>query len=191
MARDQPGTKERILHAAYKLFYRQGFTRVSVDAVADRAGVTKRTVYYHFRSKDHIIAAVMEEQHLHLISQYRTWLEPSSDTPSKIISDVFSNLGDWATDPSWMGSGFSRIAAELADLPGHPARRASSTHKAAVEEWLAVRLAAAGAKDAEELARQVFLLIEGGMSLALIHGDTEYIRSAKSAAERLARVASI
>jgi AcrR family transcriptional regulator len=169
MERDQSGAKERILHAGYELFFRQGFTRVSVDAIANRAGVTKRTVYYHFSSKDDIIAAVLEVQHLHMMSQFQTWLDPTSDTASKIVSDLFTKLGNWVNDSNWLGSGFSRIAAELADMRGHPARHASSRHKAAVEEWLAERLAATGAKEAEELARQVFLLIEGGMSLTLIH----------------------
>lgn len=190
MAGNQLGTKDRILRAANKLFYKLGFTRVSVDAIADLAGVTKRTVYYHFRSKDDIIAAVMEVQHLHLLSQYQTWLEPTSDTSRQIVSDVFSKLVNWADDPNWLGSGFSRIAAELADMRGHPARRAATKHKAAVEEWLAGKLAATGAKDPEDLARQIFLLIEGSMSLALIHGDTTYIRSAKDTAERLIRAAS-
>jgi AcrR family transcriptional regulator len=45
-------TRERIIEAAIKLFYDEGIRAVSVDAVAEKAGVTKRTLYYHFRSKD-------------------------------------------------------------------------------------------------------------------------------------------
>ena len=51
----QEDTKGRILKSAYSLFRQQGFTRVSVDAIAEWAGVTKRTVYYHFKSKDDIV----------------------------------------------------------------------------------------------------------------------------------------
>lgn len=190
MEPNQSGTKERILHAAYQLFYRQGFTRVSVDSIASRAGVTKRTVYYHFSSKDDIVTAVLEVQHLHVMSQYQTWLEPNSDTALKIVSDLFSKLENWANDPNWLGSGFSRITAELADMRGHPARQAARRHKAAIEQWMARRLAGTGVRDPARLARQITLLIEGSMSLALTHGNTEYIRSAKDAAERLARTAS-
>ena len=138
-------TRNRILEAAFRLFFRQGFSRVSMDAIADLAGVTKRTVYYHFDSKDDIVAAVMEVQHLHLLAQYQTWLEPRSDTPREIVVSLFSKLRDWADTPDWLGSGFSRISAELADLRGHPARQAARHHKRAVEFWLAKRLAAAGA----------------------------------------------
>jgi AcrR family transcriptional regulator len=52
-------TRRLILENAYQLFYRHGFARVAVDAIAARAGVTKRTLYYHFRSKDDLLAAVL------------------------------------------------------------------------------------------------------------------------------------
>lgn len=50
-------TRERLLAAAGKLFRAEGIRAVSVDAVAEKAKVTKRTLYYHFRSKDDLIAA--------------------------------------------------------------------------------------------------------------------------------------
>jgi AcrR family transcriptional regulator len=53
-------TRERIVSAAAKLFYGEGIRAVSVDAVAEKAGVTKRTLYYHFDSKDDLIAAYLE-----------------------------------------------------------------------------------------------------------------------------------
>lgn len=186
MEQDRTGTRDRILHAAFQLLYRQGFTRVSVDAIADRAGVTKRTVYYHFDSKDDVVSAVMDVQHLQFLKQYRGWLERSPGTASDIVVSLFSRLKTWADGPEWHGSGFSRISAELADMVGHPARMAASRHKKAVETWLSERLADTGLTDAEPLARQIMLLIEGSMSLALIHGDTEYISSAMNAAKRLA-----
>ena len=186
MGNDRPDTRKRILEGAYELFYRQGFTRVSVDAIADRAGVTKRTVYYHFDSKDEVIAEVLEVQHLHLMRQFDDWVDAASDEPSDLIVSLFSNLEAWAARPEWLGSGFTRITAELADLKGHPARRVASRHKAAVETWLSERLAAAGCKGAGTLAGQCMVLIEGCMSLALIHGDTAYIATAKEAALLLA-----
>ncbi len=182
MERDQPGTKERILHAAYELFYRQGFTRVSVDAIADRARVTKRTVYYHFDSKDALIAGVLGVMDANLMRQFRDWIGPEAVTAPDVVARVFARLGDWADRPGWLGSGFTRITSELADMRGHPARTAASRHKAAVENWLAGELGARGAGAPERLAREVMILIEGAMALSLIHGDTGYIRAAGAAA---------
>ena len=63
MPRNPEPTRRRILDAAYELFYRMGFGRVGVDEVAARAGVTKRTLYYHFKSKDELLSAVLEFHH--------------------------------------------------------------------------------------------------------------------------------
>jgi hypothetical protein len=62
------------------------------------------------------------------------------------------------------------VAMELADMPGHPARLATSRHKAAVEQWLTAQFTAKQVHKPAVLARQVVLLMEGCQSLALIHG---------------------
>jgi len=53
MPRPPERSRRRILDAAYELFYRKGYSRVGVDEIAAFAGLTKRTLYYHFESKDH------------------------------------------------------------------------------------------------------------------------------------------
>ncbi|TGV79729.1 TetR/AcrR family transcriptional regulator, partial [Mesorhizobium sp. M00.F.Ca.ET.149.01.1.1] len=53
-------TRKRLVDAATRLFYAEGIGRVSVDAVAEKAGLTKRTLYYHFKSKDDLIAAYLD-----------------------------------------------------------------------------------------------------------------------------------
>jgi AcrR family transcriptional regulator len=55
-------TKRRITDAAYELFYKSGFARAGVDAIAEAAQMTKRTLYYHFDSKDSLMAAVLDAQ---------------------------------------------------------------------------------------------------------------------------------
>jgi AcrR family transcriptional regulator len=59
MRRSRTQTSQHILDAAYGLFWRQGFLRVSMDDIAARADITKRTLYQHFRSKDDLIAAAL------------------------------------------------------------------------------------------------------------------------------------
>lgn len=191
MDTDQPNTKDRILQSAYSLFYREGFARVSVDAIAARAKVTKRTVYYHFQSKDDIVAAALEGQHAYLLLQYQQWLGPEIENPDQMVGRLFGELKKWADGRHWFGSGYSRIAAELADMPGHPARHAAHSHKANIEKWLSDRFASTGLANPSEIAQQVMILIEGGMSLSLIHGDTSYIETARNAAACLLLKAAI
>jgi AcrR family transcriptional regulator len=189
MARSASTTKSRILTAAYGLLYKEGFARVSMDAVAAAAGVTKRTLYYHFDSKDMLVEAVLDHQHAYALARIKGWAKASAKTPEEFLAALFIQLEAWASKQRWMGSGFTRLTMELADLPGHPARRAAHQHKLAVEAWLAAELKRLGARRSRELARQIVLLIEGSMSLILIHGDPSYAKVAGRAASGLARVA--
>jgi AcrR family transcriptional regulator len=157
-----------------------------VDAIAEAAGVTKRTLYQHFTSKDAMVAAMLDQHHAHALAQIQNWGGAGADTPSGLISGLFAGLRLWADDPNWHGSGFTRLTMELADLPGHPARTAAHLHKSIVEHWLAKELQELGAPHPAELARHVILLIEGCLSLVLIHRETNYITAAEEAAQRLA-----
>ena len=183
MKRPATQTKQRILDAAYGLFWRQGFLRVSMDEIAARAGLTKRTLYQHFRSKDALIAATLA--HSSKLSLARlSGLRRAMDR-DELVDSFFSELADWAAKPKWSGSGFTRVAVELADLRGHPARAIAREHKKTVEKWLVEGLVAARVPLPQDRAREVMLLAEGAMALMLIHGDRNYAKAAAIAAKTL------
>ena len=74
----QATTRERILSAAAKLFYGEGIRAVSVDAVAAKAGVTKRTLYYHFTSKDDLVAAYLAARDQPNLTLFKRWFAETS-----------------------------------------------------------------------------------------------------------------
>lgn len=187
MGRSSQKTQEKIFISAYRLFYKQGFARTSVDAIAEDAKVTKRTLYNHFESKDALLAAVLDHQHQYAMAQVHSWGGSDPQTPEELVSSLFEKFEQWASTPRWHGSGFTRLTMELADLPGHPARKAASRHKAIVESWLSRELRKLGTKRPEQLARQIVLLLEGANSLMLIHGDSRYISLAGASASLLMR----
>lgn len=185
MPRDSAATQARILDAAYTLFYREGFTRIGVDEIAAEAGITKRTLYYHFDSKDALLAAVMEAQNDLALARVRQVMDGGGTDAAAMIRSLFTELAKWAAGPRWHGSGFTRVAMDLAGQPGHPARKIAGRHKAAVESLLGERLKACGVTDPRKAARQIMLLTEGCLSLILIHGDTRYAHAALDVALRL------
>ncbi|MFO1066939.1 MAG: helix-turn-helix domain-containing protein [Geminicoccaceae bacterium] len=185
LPRSSTATRRRIFDAAYALFYARGIGRVGVDEIAAAAGLTKRTLYRHFASKDTLLAAVLEDQHALALARIRAWGDRLEGDPGAIVGQLFAELGSWAATPRWTGAGFTRLVMELADLPGHPARAIAARHKAAVEAWLAGRLGQAGVADAAARARELVLLLEGTSALMLIHGDRSYAQAAAAAARRL------
>ena len=115
---DRRQTRQRILDAAYELFYRRGYSRVGVDAVAARAGITKRTLYNHFDSKDALLAAVLERQHAMALERIAHWAQRLPRGRGAMLDRLFGDLAGWAAEPRWSGAGFTRLVMELADLPG-------------------------------------------------------------------------
>ena len=190
MPRSAEPTRQRILETSYRLFRRRGYSRVSMDEIAAATTVTKRTLYYHFKSKDLLLAAVLESQHRLALAAFRTFGDSLSGSPEAIIEGLFKQLSVWADKPRWAGSGFTRLVIELADLPGHPARLIARRHKALLEEHLAELLAKSKIKAPRELAREIWLLSEGAISLILVNGDRRYADAAAVAAKKLLRGAT-
>jgi AcrR family transcriptional regulator len=181
-------TRRRIVDAAYESFWRSGFTRTSVDGIAERADVTKRTIYVYFRSKDDLLAAVLQRYGELAAARLKHIGDRMPADRDGLIDSYFGQLGGWArATPRWSGSGFTRLVVELADLPGHPARAIARRAKAATESWLADRLATARVSRPRERAREIMLLTEGSMVLTLIHGGSSYIDLAARAAKHLVR----
>ena len=187
MPRSAQQTRQRIQNATYILFRRRGYNRVGVDEVAAAAGITKRTLYYHFKSKDELFASMLEAQHELTLEAFWIISEKLSGGPERIVDGIFRQLEIWSAKPGWAASGFTRLVVELADLPWHPARVIAKRHKAIMEANLAELLSKAGVRSSRERAREIWLLAEGAMALILIHGDRSYAKSASRAAKQLLR----
>ena len=145
--------RERILDAANRLFYGEGIRAVSVDAIAEKAGTTKKTLYYHFKSKDDLVAAYLSSRDQPNLKLYAKWFNETEGPLADKVGAIFSNVAASARHPKWKGCGFLRTAAELANMPGHPAMKVGAAHKKKFEAWLAEEFEAAGLKDPEASAR--------------------------------------
>jgi AcrR family transcriptional regulator len=179
MPRSADATRQRILDAAYREFRRKGYSRVGVNEVAAGAAVTKRTLYYHFNSKDALLATVLERQHEIAILSWDGFDSALARNPRRLIEKMFDDLAAWSSRPRWSGSGFSRLAMELADLPGHPARTIAKRHKSLIEAKVANCLSSANYASPARLAREIWLIVEGAMTCMVIHSDPAYLNAAK------------
>lgn len=178
MAQDAAATRRRLLEATDELFYSEGVRAVGVDRIAERAGVTKRTLYYHFRSKDDLIAAYLAERDAPAMERYRRWADGEGIPLADRLEQMFSELAHAAADAKWRGCGFLRVSVELADLPGHPARHAAAVHKKRFEAWLAGEVRAEGLPEPEAKARGLMVILDGAIAQMIVHKDTAYAATA-------------
>lgn len=173
------------MDAANRLFYREGIRAVSVDSVAEKAGVTKKTLYYHFTSKDELVAEYLSSRDQPNLKLYEAWFEAADGDTAEKVEAIFLELAQAARHPKWQGCGFLRTSAELANQPGHPALRVGAAHKKKFEDWLSSRLRGNGVPGSEGIARQIVLLMDGAFSTMLVHRDPEYVVEAGRAAKTL------
>lgn len=190
MPPNAPPTRERIVAAATRLFYSEGIRATSVDAVAEKAGITKKTLYYHFRTKDELIAAYLASRDQPTLAWYERWFAETRGSAADKVRGLFRSFAKSADTPNWRGCGFLRTIAELASTPGHPAIKAGAAHKKKFEAWMADTLARDGLRDAEKIARQIVILLDGAATVMLIHRDAAYVETAGDVAAGLIEQAS-
>ena len=178
MAAKGDSTREQIVVAATRLFYGEGIRAVSMDAVAEKAGVTKKTLYYHFTSKDELVAETIAARDQPTLELYRRWFDETDGAVADKVRGLFTRLGKSVDTPRWRGCGFLRTIAELANTPAHPAVKAGAAHKKRFEAWLETELRGHGIADAAALARQILILLDGATTVMLIHHDRDYVDAA-------------
>src|SRR5215831_18447403 len=105
MRRSKQRTRLRILDAAFGLFWRQGFLRVSMDDIAARADITKRALYQHFPSKDDLIKSALAHSSELALARLQGFRRPAGG--AELIDSFFGQLVDWAAKPRWSGGGFT------------------------------------------------------------------------------------
>ncbi len=169
-------TAERILAAADRLFYTQGIRAVGVDAIAAAAGVSKRTLYNHYPSKDALIAAYLTRRFTHIA--------PSDAPAAEQILGAFDRLERMFARPDFRGCPFVNAVAELGD-PKHPAHGIAVQFKAQRREWFKGLLERVGVDEPDAVATQLLILAEGAIATALVSGDPTVARSARAAAATL------
>lgn len=111
-------TRDQIVTAASALFYSMGIRSVGMDAIAAKAGLTKRTLYYHFRSKDDLIAAYLDSRDQPGLLALQRWFDETDGDLAEKARGMFRGLVHSARHPKWKGCGFLRTTAELVESPG-------------------------------------------------------------------------
>ncbi|MFS0866585.1 TetR/AcrR family transcriptional regulator [Microbacterium sp. 179-B 1A2 NHS] len=176
-----PGAR-RVLDAATTLFYTHGIAAVGVETIAATAGVTKRTLYDRFGSKEALVCAYLRRRDEEWTAR---WEERIATAPEPRALTVFDAYAEDA-EPSGRGCAFVNAASELADE--HPGKAVIREHKAAVRARIEqlVTIDAARA-DAVAVAHHIFLLAEGAIAQQGVDGDAGHLRRARRLAAELLR----
>ncbi len=177
-------TNARIAALAAEQFHEHGITSTGVDALSKAAGISKRTLYERFGSKDGLIVAAYEALDRPVFQMFTETAAAAAETPRGQLEAFFAQLETMVRLPEFRGCPFSNASAELAD-DNHPAHQVVRRHKARIRRWLLSRAREAGAIDPERLSRQLMLVFAGAQSEALVERSPRPARDAKVLADAL------
>lgn len=173
-----------MLDAARDLFYVDGIQTTGVDAIAARAGVSKRTLYREFGSKDELVRAYLERVgEPGGIPAEDVLLDPALP-PAQRVLGAFAALADMLVATGFRGCPAANALAELTE-PTSLGRRAAQEHKQRFRDRLEGALRELGHPDPVTTARQLALLWDGALAQAASQRSAQPAHDAHALAARL------
>jgi AcrR family transcriptional regulator len=177
----RPTKRDELVRKALAAFYRNGFQATGMDRLAVETGVSKTSMYKHFRTKEELILAALrlrDEQFRNLLTRR---LEALADTPRGQLLALFDVLGEWFAQDDFRGCMFIKASAEYQERD-HPIHVQSAEHKRLLFVHARKLAEAAGAPDPAALARALMLLEEGAIVTAHLGYQSDPAGDAKAAA---------
>lgn len=170
-----PTTRERIVEAADTLFYQRGFEKTSFADIADAVGLSRGNFYYHFRTKDDILAAVIALRSDKTQSMLAAWTQ-GADTPVDRLGCFAEMLVRNRHDIQRYGCPVGTLCAELAKLD-HPAQGDAGMLFGQFRDWLRTQFHELGlALHADGLAMHLLARSQGIAALANTFHDEAFIQ---------------
>lgn len=168
-------TREQIVEAADRLFYRQGFEHTSFSDIAEEVRISRGNFYYYFKTKDEILEAVIEQRLADRRDLLARW-EAEGESPAERIRCFISILITNKTDIKRYGCPLGTLSSELAKL-NHEAQGEAKKLFTLFRTWLRRQFEQAGRKmDADALALHVLAHSQGVATLANAYRDEQFIR---------------
>jgi AcrR family transcriptional regulator len=178
----RPTARRKLLDVAGALFYREGIGTTGVDRISAEAGVSKRSLYQHFATKDELVAAALADFGPAILERYVPVDDDVAPPRQKILS-VFDALRRWSRAPEFRGCPFLNVSTELAD-PLHPARAVARDYKLRLLHYFTRQARIGHANRPQALAEQLLMVFDGAISWAVMN-CSPVPDSARAAAEIL------
>jgi AcrR family transcriptional regulator len=171
VAASRPDKRERLVTAAYELVYRQGVVRTTLADIAEAADVPPGNVYYYFKTKDDIVAAVVGA-HVQQIESTLNELERRHRSPKARLTGLVRFLAKQADSTSRYGCPHGTLSSELGKRDAGVDPMAASLMQTQLD-WAERQFRSLGRRDAHDLAVELLVSYQGSAVLANALGQPE------------------
>lgn len=174
-AKITPTTRDHIVEAADRLFYEKGYEHTSFADIADAVQISRGNFYYHFKSKDEILDAVIEARLADTRTMLEQWEIASRDPAERIRSFIHILVANRADIKSY-GCPVGTLSTELAKLD-HASKPEANKLFSLFRTWLRRQFVLLGhAAEADALAMHLLARSQGVATLASAFHDEKFIR---------------
>ena len=175
--------RDKILATAFRLFYANGLRAAGIDTIIAESGVAKATFYKYFPAKDELILAYLEKVDGIWTGQLHAAAEAAGPDPAARLVGLFDALANACRRDGYRGCAFINAAAESAS--GTRVHARTVAHKDQVRAWIRDLAAQAGARDPDQLARSLTLVLDGGLASGVLDADPAAALAARETAAQL------
>lgn len=161
--------REKLLETTEDLIYRNGIHASGMDLLVKTSGVSRKSIYKYFGTKDELVAEVLKRRDERWMKWFRTEVE-KAESPEARLLHIFSVLKGWFASTGFRGCAFINTAGETGD-PTDPVRLVAKEHKEKLLGFVKEICQQYGAADPDALARQFLILIDGAITVAHVLGD--------------------
>ncbi|KPN90479.1 TetR/AcrR family transcriptional regulator [Pseudomonas nunensis] len=176
-------TRDIILDVTEKLIYKSGIAATGMDLLVKTAGVSRKSIYRYFANKDVLVVAALQRRDVRWMNWFRTEVD-KAPTPADRLLNLFSVLTTWFDSEGFRGCAFINTSGETGD-PQDPVRLVAKDHKQKLLDYVSELCTEHGATDPQALAKQLLILIEGAITVALVMGDHSAADNAQCMARKL------
>ena len=168
--------RQRIVAAADQLFYEQGYEHTSFSDIADAVEISRGNFYYHFKSKDDILSAVLDARLEEIHAMLEEWQTKYPD-PKQRIARYIDILTTNQTSIAKHGCPIDSLCTELTKL-SHDMHDQAIDIFALSRDWLSTQFRQLGqTRNAKQLAMHLLARGQGIASIANAFGDTKFLQS--------------
>ena len=168
-----PGKRQRLIAAANQLLYQQGVEKTTLADIAQAADVPTGNVYYYFKTKDDIIAAVIEA-HVRQSRAVLASIDSSHRSPKSRLKALVGELAGQGDVIALYGCPHGSLCSELDKRPGRPDFALADLMRVPIE-WAEEQFRALGRRDAHDLAVSLLAAYEGSALLTNTFRDPDIL----------------
>ena len=176
-------TQDIILDVTEKLIYKNGIAATGMDLLVKTAGVSRKSIYRYFDNKEDLVVAALQRRDRRWMQWYRNEVG-QAHTPGGRLLNLFTVLTCWFASDGFRGCAFINTSGETGDAQD-PVRLVAKEHKQKLLDYVCELCAEHGAQDPEMLAKQLLILIDGAITVALVMGDHSAADNAQCMARKL------